>query len=64
MNINRFESLGDNCELGFVLTRHKIGHSSLLRWSLTTLPVLCAVLRDDFSDLYKFSNLEPARPRC
>ncbi|KMK63961.1 hypothetical protein [Puniceibacterium sp. IMCC21224] len=63
MNITRFESLGDNCELGFVLKRHQIGYSSLLRWSITSIPVLCDLLRTDFAGLYAFDNLEPCAPK-
>ncbi|MCW1933922.1 hypothetical protein [Pararhodobacter zhoushanensis] len=63
MDIARFESLGDNCEFGFVMARHQPKKSSLLRWALTPFPVLTRLLRDDFKDLYQFENLEPTSPK-
>lgn len=63
MRIERFESLGDNCEFGFVLGRHGVRGSNLLRWALTTIPVLQNALKTDFSDLYEFDNLEPSAKR-
>jgi hypothetical protein len=63
MDITRFESLGDNCEFGFVMSRHGVAYSSLFRWAITSLPVLCETLRNDFKDLYRLENLEPASPK-
>lgn len=63
MDIKRFESLGDNCEIGFVLREHGVAHSNLLRWTLTTIPVLTKVLESDFDGMYQFENLEPSAPR-
>lgn len=63
MDIKRFESLGDNCEIGFVLQEHGVAQSNLLRWTLTTIPVLTKVLESDFDGLYQFKNLEPSAPR-
>ncbi len=57
----RIESLGDNCELGFVLRR--LGHEggSLFRWTAIKPPQLLAMLRDGLEDFYRFDDLEPLR---
>lgn len=57
----RIESLGDNCELGFVLRR--LGHNSgsLFRWASMKPPQLLAMLRADLTGIYEFDELEPLR---
>jgi len=35
--LNQFESLGGNCELGFVKRVHRAGPSSLFRWATAPL---------------------------
>lgn len=63
MDLDRFVSLGDNCEFGFVLRRFGHEEGSLLRWSLTHIPAVAHAIRTDFAGLYHFQNLEPALQR-
>lgn len=57
----RIESLGDNCELGFVMRR--IGHDSgsLFRWASMKPHSLLAMLRADLTGFYRFEDLSPLR---
>lgn len=55
----KIESLGDNCEVGFVIRNYGIEKSSIFRWSLTPLSSLINVINNDFSNFYLFDNLEP-----
>ncbi|WP_241569917.1 hypothetical protein [Rosenbergiella collisarenosi] len=60
-DIERFESLGDNCEFGFFLRDKGIEKSSLFRWTLThDINNLEYIFSKNFEDLYLFENLEPA----
>ncbi len=57
----RIESLGDNCELGFVMRR--LGHDSgsLFRWASMKPQSLLAMLRADLAGFYRFEDLSPLR---
>lgn len=55
----RIESLGDNCEPGFVLRRLGCEAGSLFRWARLTPDQLLAVLRADFAGIYEFPGLTP-----
>ena len=57
--LQKFVSLGDNCELGMV-QRH-FGHeeSGLLRWAGTPPDSLIKGLTTRFSELYAFENIVP-----
>lgn len=55
----RFESLGDNCEFGFLRRILGVEQGSLLRWALTQPAALIRILEDKFADFYQFENLEP-----
>nr|WP_246500467.1 hypothetical protein [Azospirillum rugosum] len=57
----RFESLGDNCEFGFVLRRHACEAGSLFRWAAMKPDQLLSLLRANFTDFYRFENLAPLR---
>ncbi len=57
----RFESLGDNCEFGFVLRRHACEAGSLFRWAAMKPDQLLGLLRAGFADFYRFENLAPLR---
>ena len=57
----RFESLGDNCEFGFVNRKLKIEHGSLFRWASMKPTCLLALLLNDFRGIYEYSNLSPLR---
>lgn len=59
MNPERFESLGDNCELGFVLRGVGLDVGSFFRWCVTPPDVLARVFQSDFQDVYRFENLVP-----
>ncbi len=63
MNVTRFESLGDNCEFGFVLRTYGVKRGGLFRWALTTVPVLCNTLGAKVDKFYRLENLEPSNPR-
>jgi hypothetical protein len=56
-----FESIGDNCEFGFV--QRALGHevSSLLRWTfLDSTASTIAGISTSFADVFMFENLVPA----
>ena len=55
----RFESLGDNCEFGFIQRWHGVEPGGLLRWSTTPLEALVKLLQTDFKEAYQFENLIP-----
>jgi hypothetical protein len=57
-----FESLGDNCEFGFVQRANGYEEGGLFRWSISPLDKLIICLDADFKDLYLFDNLEPSAP--
>jgi hypothetical protein len=58
----RIESLGDNCELGFVLRHLGVEAGSLFRWAAMKPEQLLMKLRADFDGMYEFANLSPLRP--
>lgn len=57
----RIESLGDNCELGFVLRRLGFEAGSLFRWARARADQVCALLEQGFADIYAFDALTPSR---
>jgi hypothetical protein len=57
-----FESLGDNCEFGFVQRANGFEDGGLLRWSISPLDKLILCLDTNFRDFYLFDNLEPSAP--
>jgi hypothetical protein len=61
--LQRFESLGDNCEFGFVQRANGYEDGGLLRWSISPLDKLILCFETDFRDLYLFKNLEPSTPK-
>lgn len=54
-----FESLGDNCELGFIQRFEKNEEGGLLRWSVSPPASLIQGITYDFADLYLEKNLTP-----
>jgi hypothetical protein len=60
--LQRFESLGDNCEFGFVQRANGFEDGGLLRWSISPLDKLILCLDTNFKDFYLFDNLEPSAP--
>jgi hypothetical protein len=57
-----FESLGDNCEFGFVQRANGYEDGGLFRWSISPLDKLIHCFDTDFKDLYSFGNLAPSAP--
>ena len=61
--LSQMESLGDNCELGFVLRKHHQNGGSLFRWSITTANTLVAFLNQPKLDIYQLGCLTPYSPK-
>lgn len=61
-DIEKFESLGDNCEFGFV--QRNLGHEpgGLLRWAISRPDPLSRMIRSGGEGLYRFENLIPSAP--
>lgn len=55
----RFESLGDNCELGFIQRFVKNEEGGLLRWAVSSPRALIDAITHDFEGLYAYENLTP-----
>jgi len=60
LNISRFESLGDNCEFGFVKRSLEDESGGLLRWATSPPDVLIEGLKNRFAGLYEYENLTPS----
>lgn len=62
MRIEAFESIGNNCEFGFV--QRRLGHEEggLLRWAIAQPEPLLALIRSGGENLYRFENLVPWTP--
>lgn len=60
--IEIFESLGDNCEFGFV--QRNLGHEpgGLLRWAISRPEPLARMIRSGGEGLYQFDHLVPSAP--
>lgn len=58
----KFESLGDNCEFGFVQRRNGVESGGLLRWAIAFPDALIENIANGFRDLYRFENLTPYAP--
>ena len=59
--LTEFESIGDNCEFGFVQEKLGFYRSSLLRWGLLDDPQSTSrLIRTGFEDVFDFENLQPA----
>lgn len=55
-----FESLGDNCEWGFVQRHYGVDEGSLLKWCrIKNINDIIAFLESDFTSFYQFENLIP-----
>ena len=58
--MDEFESLGQNCEFGFVQQALGVQASSLLRWTfLDSVPQTAAGVRSGFTGVFAFENLVP-----
>jgi len=58
----RIESLGDNCEFGFVMRNLKYEKSSLFRWSITPIDKLIDFIKDPNQSLYNANDITPFSP--
>ena len=59
--LQRFESLGDNCEFAFFLRESGYDEGSLFRWTLIkNYHALLALIESDFADFYIYENLIPS----
>ncbi|WP_392553419.1 DUF1796 family putative cysteine peptidase [Orbus wheelerorum] len=58
---NRFESLGYNCEFGFVLRKNNNEISSFFRWTfIHDYKDLCNIISNEFKDVFLYENLSPS----
>jgi hypothetical protein len=57
--IAEFESLGDNCEFGFVQRYHGLEPGGLLRWASSSVDGLIEGLHRRFAGLYELIDLVP-----
>jgi len=48
IDLQRFESLGENCEFGFLLRHHQVASGGFFRWAFTPLHSLIRILAADF----------------
>lgn len=60
MNISKFESIGENCEFGFVQRNLNYEAGGLLRWAFCPPDELAEAIENRFSGLYEFENLTPS----
>lgn len=60
--LERIESLGDNCELGFVMRNLKYEKGGLFRWTITPIDKLVAYLSDIDQALFEKESLSPFSP--
>ncbi len=60
--LSRLESLGDNCELGFVLRKAKYERGGLFRWTITPVDKLIGFLENPEKDLFCWDCLVPYGP--
>lgn len=58
--LRHFESLGDNCEFGFVQRRSGLEPGGFLRWAFTSPDALTRALETRFSGIYEYENLAPS----
>lgn len=60
--LTRVESLGDNCELGFVLRNAEYEKGGLFRWTITPVDKLIQFLDNPEKELYNIDKLVPFSP--
>lgn len=67
-NIGRLQSLGENCEFGFVQRSLGVETSSLLRWAIAKPEDVAALLENiregqTFEQLYAYESITPYSPK-
>ena len=60
-HLARIESLGDNCELGFVLRRLGLEAGRLFRWARSRAEQVCCLIEADFERIFDLDALTPSR---
>lgn len=56
----KFESLGDNCEFGFIQRTQGYEDGGLFRWArIKKIDDIVNIIANDFVDVYLFENLTP-----
>lgn len=55
----QFESVGDNCEFGFVQRFHRAEPSSLFRWATAPIEGVIAGLKDQWEHIFEDENMRP-----
>lgn len=60
--LTRIESLGDNCELGFVFRKARYEKGGLFRWAITPVDKLISFLSDPNQELFRQEDLVPFGP--
>jgi hypothetical protein len=56
----KFESLGDNCEFGFIQRAQGYEEGGLFRWArIMDVDDVIKIIDNDFADAYLFENLNP-----
>jgi len=57
---SHFESIGPNCEFGFVQRQAGVRISSLLCWAMVTNPIkLVQLISSDFQNIFEYDNIYP-----
>ena len=59
IDLTCFESLGENCEFGFLLRSHAFASGGFFRWAFTPLHSLIHILEKDFEGVYALEQLRP-----
>ena len=57
--VEHFESLGDNCEFGFVQRALGVEPGGLLRWAVSPPDALAVAIENRFSGIFEYENLTP-----
>jgi SAM-dependent methyltransferase len=57
--LSGFESIGDNCEFGYVQRNYGAERGGLLRWAISAPDSLTIGLKDRFARLYEYDQLLP-----
>jgi hypothetical protein len=57
--LQRFESLGDNCEFGFAQRAYGIDTGGLLRWGFSQFPSMIRAFQGNLQGIFQFDNLVP-----
>ena len=58
-NLERFESLGTNCEFGFVLRAQGVTSGGFFRWTEAPVASVLTVLQQRLEGIYLYDNLVP-----